>query len=386
MITVRVNYKETAAKIEFPCDESYLYAKLSELHIPDEEKVSSKFFIEEVMDFDELKCLEENFVDLDELNYFAKRFDSMDSRGTAKIKAAISLGGFKTMPDLINLTFNEHYYTLIQDMSSPEKIGKTHMLTRKGGMSESEMLSYDFSKIGKNLIQSGQAKLTAYGLLVTNDDLEYERPYNGRTFPAFYYDGRRIGLMLENNGAKECIYLPDLPIAIGKALRRLGAEKVEECTAQFDSINYPNKEIDAILKKILENNGVYALNALANTIRVHCTEEALNNLPDLVEYIGAEDFDTIMRLSEETDSFVIMRNVSDDTELGRRWMADYTDCYLDEDVMDFFDFDAYGEYIRELTEGKFMNNGDYICVEQGLSLKEILGRTNDQSSDMTMEM
>ena len=197
MITVRVNYNETNTNIDFPCDEVYLYSKLAELHVPDEEKVYTKLFIEEVMDFDELKCLEERFIDLDELNYFAKRLDSMDSKELMKFKAVMSMEGLKTMPDLINMTFNDHYYTLIQDMSSPEKIGKQHYITRNGGVSEREMLEIDFARIGKNLIKSGQAKLSAYGLLVVNDDLEYERPYNGRTFPPFYYDDNQFNARIQ---------------------------------------------------------------------------------------------------------------------------------------------------------------------------------------------
>lgn len=386
MITVRVNYNDTNTNIEFPCDESYLYAKLAELHVPDEEKVSPKLFVEEVMDFDEIKCLEENFVDLDELNYFAKRLDSFDSKGVMKFKSAISLGWLTTMPDLINLTFNEQYYTLIQDMSSPERIGKQHYLTRNGGISEREILEIDFKKIGKDLIKSSQAKLTAYGLIVVNDDLEYERPYNGRTFPAFYYDDRKIGLMLEYKGEKEYIYLPDLPITIDKALNRLGAESIEDCKLQFDSINYPNKEIDAILTKVLENDGVNALNALANSLKFYCTEEDLNNFPDIVEYVGTEDFDTIMKISETPDSFIILHNVWNDEQLGRKWMDDYTDYYSNDDVMDFFDFEAYGEHIREETDGKFMDYGDYICVEEGMTIKEVLARVERQTSDMTMEM
>ena len=54
MITLRVNYNDTNANIEFPCDESYLYAKLAELHVPNDEKASPKLFVEEVIDFDEL--------------------------------------------------------------------------------------------------------------------------------------------------------------------------------------------------------------------------------------------------------------------------------------------------------------------------------------------
>ncbi|MCR4693325.1 MAG: antirestriction protein ArdA [Firmicutes bacterium] len=373
MFRVNVIYNDTNTNIEFHCDEQYLYAKLSELHVSDEEKVTPKLFVKEVMDFDELKCMEECFTDLDELNYFAKRLDSLEGRELVKTRAAMALEELKTMPDLINLTFNSHYYTLIQDMSSPEKIGKQHYMTRNGGASEKELSEIDFAGIGKKLITSGQAKLTPYGLLVVNDDLEYERPYNGKTFPPFYYDDKKIGLSLEYKGEKEYIYLPDLPITIDKALNRLGAESIENCKVQFDSINYPNKEIDTILATVLENDGVNALNALANNLKFYCTEEGLNNFPDIVGYVGTDDFDTLMKITERIQSFIILRNVWDENQLGIEWMKNYTEYDPNDEIMEYFDFNEYGEHILEETDGKFMDNGDYICVEEGKTIKEVLG-------------
>ncbi|MBR0277295.1 MAG: hypothetical protein IJQ50_02390 [Clostridia bacterium] len=373
MFRVNVIYNDTNTDIEFPCDEQYLYAKLSELHVSDEEKITPKLFVKEVMDFDELKCIEESFIDLDELNYFAKRLDSFDGKELVKTRAAMALEELKTMPDLINLTFNSHYYTLIQDMSSPERIGKQHYMTRNGGASEKELSEIDFARIGKKLITSGQAKLTPYGLLVVNDDLEYERPYNGKTFPPFYYDDKKIGLSLEYKGEKEYIYLPDLPITIDKALNRLGAESIENCKLQFDSINYPNKEIDTILATVIENDGVNALNALANNLKFYCTEEDLNNFPDIVGYVGTDDFDTLMKITERIQSFIILRNVWDENQLGIEWMKNYTEYDPNDEIMEYFDFNEYGEHILEETDGKFMDNGDYICVEEGKSIKEVLG-------------
>lgn len=93
-----------------------------------------------------------------------------------------------------------------------------------------------------------------------------------------------------------------------------------------------------------------------------------------------------MKLSETPDSFTILHNVWNDEQLGRKWMDDYTDYYSNDDVMDFFDFEAYGEHIREETDGKFMDYGDYICVEEGMTIKEVLARVERQTSDMTMEM
>lgn len=52
---------------------------------------------------------------------------------------------------------------------------------------------------------------------------------------------------------------------------------------------------------MLENDGVNALNALANNIKFYCTEERLNSFRNMVEYVGTEDFDTIMKISENTN-------------------------------------------------------------------------------------
>lgn len=42
--------------------------------------------------------------------------------------------------------------------------------------------------------------------------------------------------------------------------------------------------------------------------------------------------------------------------------------------------------IREETDGKFMDSGDYICVEEGMSMEEVLAQVERQTSDMTMGM
>ena len=137
---------------------------------------------------------------------------------------------------------------------------------------------------------------------------------------------------------------------------------------------------------MLENDGVNALNALANNLKFYCTEEDLNNFPDIVEYVGTEDFDTIMKISETPDSFIILRNIWNDEQLGKKWMDDFTDYWIDDDLIIYFDFESYGEHIREETDGKFMDGGDYICVEEGMCIKDVLDRVERQTSNITMEI
>lgn len=48
MMNCRVKYSDTYVNIEFPCTNITLFAKLADLHVPDEEKSKMDIYIEEV--------------------------------------------------------------------------------------------------------------------------------------------------------------------------------------------------------------------------------------------------------------------------------------------------------------------------------------------------
>ena len=141
MFKIQTSYHDTRVEIEFPCSNNMLYAKLAELHIPDEKKVTAQLFIEE-MDYEELKCLENTFVDPDILNHIAQKMDSFDSKELKKFDAVVNTYSLSSPRDLVNLTFNMHYYTLIEDLSDLEKVGKTHMLTRCGAQLNHSLVNH----------------------------------------------------------------------------------------------------------------------------------------------------------------------------------------------------------------------------------------------------
>ena len=75
MITLRIKYADSTVNITFPCTENTLAAKLMELHASDHE--GDPFFVEEVIEpRDIAPFFEMQFLDLDEVNYLAKRMDS----------------------------------------------------------------------------------------------------------------------------------------------------------------------------------------------------------------------------------------------------------------------------------------------------------------------
>lgn len=74
----------------------------------------------------------------------------------------------RTMKDLINLTFNLHNYTVVTDFSDLKRIGRKHYLDKNIGCLASEMEKHDFETMGRNLLKSGDGKVTPYGVVFCN--------------------------------------------------------------------------------------------------------------------------------------------------------------------------------------------------------------------------
>lgn len=73
MITATVKHNDNYADIEFPCSEAYLSAKLMEIHVDDLSSITH--YISAITEPKELSFLKDKMINLDELNYLAKRMD-----------------------------------------------------------------------------------------------------------------------------------------------------------------------------------------------------------------------------------------------------------------------------------------------------------------------
>ena len=78
-------------------------------------------------------------VNIDDLNYLMKRFDGFSPREIEKFYATTFTGEPNTMADLINLTFNLHCYSLINNFSDFDKLGKDLYLTEKMAVATREL-------------------------------------------------------------------------------------------------------------------------------------------------------------------------------------------------------------------------------------------------------
>lgn len=279
MFNCNIKYNDTNVNIEFPCTNLTLFAKLADLHVPDEEKSKMDIYIEEIS-YEPLKCLEGKSLDPDAVNLLAKKLCSLTSDELNKFEAVKELNGISDLYDMINLTDNMHYYTLVKDMSDITAVGKLHIMTRDGGrgISAEDINNIDFESIGKKLIESGNGRITRYGNIYTNSDLEYYEPCTRESLPPFqFYDNQPVCVEMSYKDNANYVYLPDTRMAFEMAAFRMGARDVSNCKCKVDYIEFNVKEsqdlnsvemqydkLQSILENICENEGIDKLNIVVN--------------------------------------------------------------------------------------------------------------------------
>lgn len=368
MITLRIKYADTTVNIQFPCTDNLLMAKLMELHATDHE--GDPFFVEEVIEPRDLApFFETQFVDLDEVNYLAKRMESFMDKEINQFFAASTLEGHSTVKDLINLTFSLERYTLIRDVSNLQKVGASHMLNKRGGISTEEYKSPKMAEIGKELLSSGKGIPTDYGLVFINEENPFNELYTGTTFPEYYYKNAYATVYLEKDDECECIYLPEDEAAIPKALRRLGCKSLDECSIHLEMSELDDSVIEGIFRSILDGEGLYRLNRFANRIE-DCDD--VRKLAAVMKYAEAEDSESLFQLARGIDHFIFIPDVTESEEVGRLWIERIDGLVYSPALEDYIDFTTYGEDMIDAHEGRFIESYGLVCMKEDMELSDVL--------------
>ena len=139
-----------------------------------------------------LKRTEMLTVNVEELNYLAKRLDSFDTGEAAQFQAMAHKLELFELKDLINLTFCCQQATVITDFSDLAAIGRDHYMNLHGGSaSVDELNALDGKGTARQLIESGSGTITPYGVVYDNG-MKLEQVYDGRFFPCYYYEPNAI--------------------------------------------------------------------------------------------------------------------------------------------------------------------------------------------------
>ena len=164
-------------------------------------------------------------VNVDELDYLAKRLASFCQGEDAQFEAMASKLHLSDIKDFINLTFCCQRATVIIDFSNLDQAGKKHSLTVNGGsMPSDEYDQVDGRAVALDLIQSGTGVVTPYGVVYDNG-MKLEPLYDGRHFPAYIYKPPQLTVEIKSGPKGEAtgyLYLPCPDKQIQRTLARAG--------------------------------------------------------------------------------------------------------------------------------------------------------------------
>jgi len=365
----------------FPCTEQEMTIIETKL------KLDGDPIVDKALSPRQLSGLEGHFVDLDELNYLAKRMESFDQYEKNCFLAIAKTKGISNVKDLINLTFNTGAYVLISDFSDMESIGRKYILATRGGISSDELEMLDLEQIGQNLLSSGKGELTGLGALFKNEEWIYEEPYDGENFPPYYYKSSLVIAELTYNGKIENLYLPDEDIAIDKAVKRLGAEKAEECSCDFTEFVFMDTNdsyFEKLLKKIKNDEGIYGANIAAAVIDKYIDDEHnMKKLIAIIEHSERSESRALQIIDENFNDFIFIKDAENYEDIGRYYIDEVNKFEYDPELDDYIDFEGYGERVDLTVEGEFVQGLGYICYDGLASMKLLFG---DENEELTQTM
>ena len=330
-----------------------------------------------------LKRTEMLAVNVEELNYLAKRLDGFDAGEAAQFQAMVHNLELFELKDLINLTFCCQQVTVITDFSDLAAIGRDHYMNLHGGSaSVDELNKLDGEETARQLIESGSGTVTPYGVVYDNG-MKLEQIYDGRFFPCYYHEPNAITVAVTSKAEPEdtehitWLYLPMEQEEIDRALLHGGITDPADVRLRLEDSQLPN-EVDVLLD--MEYETLSDLNELAEAT------DGLSNAD--MEKLGAavmlaepKSAAQIKNLAESLDLFDFASSAHTPEEYGKYMIQKSGRFDYDENLDAFYDYERYGTERMNEEDGMFTDRG-YIAYKGYISMEEVMN--GGQSNHMVM--
>ena len=355
---------------------------LEALEIGDALKTDCK--VEKIDSFyDVLKRTEMLTVNVEELNYLAKRLESFDSGEAAQFLAMAHKLELFELKDLINLTFCCQQATVITDFSDLAAIGRDHYMNLHGGCaSVDELNALDGKEIARQLIENGGGTITPYGVVYDNG-MKLKPVYDGRFFPCYYYEPNVITVAVTSKNELEdtkhitWLFLPMVQEEIDRALLRGGITDPADVRLRLESSQLPD-EVDVLLE--MEHETLADLNELA-TATDGLSKADMEKLGAVVMLAEPKSAAQIKNLAESLDLFDFAPGAHTPQEYGKYMIQQSGHFDYDENLDAFYDYEKYGTERMNGEDGMFTDRG-YIAYKGYISMEEVMN--GSQSSHMEM--
>ena len=330
-----------------------------------------------------LKRTEMLTVNVEELNYLAKRLDGFDIGEAAQFQAMAHKLELFELKDLINLTFCCQQATVITDFSDLSAVGRDHYMNLHGGCAKTEQLdALDGEEMARRLIESGSGTITPYGVAYDNG-MKLEQVYDGRFFPGYYYEPNAITVAVTAKSEPEhtehitWLYLPMAQEEIDRALQRAGITDPASIRLRLEDTQLPD-EVDVLPD--MEQESLADLNALAQATDEFSSDD-MKKLGAVVTLAKPQNAEQVKNLVENLDLFDFAPGAHSPAEYGKYMIQQSGHFDYDENLDEFYDYEGYALQRMNEEDGMFTDRG-YIAYKGYTSLAEIM----DGSQSSRMEM
>ena len=310
-------------------------------------------------------------VNVDELDYLAKRLDSFSKDEADQFLATASKLCLSDIKDFINLTFCCQQTTVITSFYDLERVGKSHSLTVNGAMPIEEYKKVDGQSVALDLIQSGNGVVTPYGVVYDNG-MKLEQVYDGRHFPEYFYEPCMASVTLSrwDQGGRETLYLPCSDLKIARTLQRLGVNDTAQYAAVMESDNICDEVCDLFNEGFEQNEHLDVLNRLARCCQ-EFADEQMEQFHTVFAYVGPRTLEEVVQLAENLQDFIVVGGIHTAEDYGKA-IAEGTG--IAPRLSDFLDYDRLGQCQIDEEDGVFGAQGYIAYKGTQPEIKEILTR------------
>ena len=326
-----------------------------------------------------LHRLEGSHINIDELDYLARRLDGFDVVEVVQFQAMADKWKLTDMKDLINLTFCCQEATVITDFSDLEAVGRNHYMNTHGGCASAEELdNLDGEETAILLIEDNEGTITRYGVVYDNG-MQLSQVYDGKHLPCYHYeaDMTAVGISSrwepENSRNVTWIYLPAAKGQIERALQRAGIRNPADLSLWMGDSLFPT-EIDVALD--FRHEDIYDLNGLAKAVKRLSNDDRMK-LGAVVGMVQPKYAYQICRLAENLDMFEFAPGTHTPAEYGKFMIQQSGHFDYDPNLDEFYDYERYGRQHMDSESGMFTDRG-YIAYVGVESLEELMGEGQEQ--------
>lgn len=125
----------------------------------------------ENLPFPELDDVMGKWNTIDGLNWLASRLEALDEKELATVQAAMAVGNYWRISDVIDLTYNTEFYVLVPNVHTEADLGRYYL--HDSGMvqmPEEWKTGIDAARFGAHIMEQEKGRFTPQGYLVPSGD------------------------------------------------------------------------------------------------------------------------------------------------------------------------------------------------------------------------